>query len=443
MFRPLAALSQKVSPDLRKIMGNAAWLFSDRIFRMGLSVLVGAWVARYLGTGDFGAYNYGLAFVSLFGAFATLGLEQIVIRDIVKLPMERYDILGTALLLRIGGGLLTLVAAAIGIMGVRPGQEGTHWLVIVLAISLVFQAFDVIDFWFRSQVQSKYAIWAKNLAFVVSNLIKVGLIQMKASVIWFAWIYTAEFAFAAIAMVAIYQFTGPSLLAWRWRWDWAKRLLGDSWTLILSSFVINIYMRIDQIMLGQMVSDEAVGIYSVAVRVSELWYFVPMAVSTSVYPSIVAAKELGEAVYYGRLQKILDLMAVMSYGAALFFSVASGLIIQVLFGAEYQGAAAILVVHVWAGVFVSLGVIRSLWTTTEGLMQFAFITTAIGALINVGLNFLLIPRYGGVGAAIATVVSQAFAGYVTGAFFSETRRIFALQTRALLTPNILRLLKSS
>jgi O-antigen/teichoic acid export membrane protein len=437
----LLAFSRKLSPNIRKILANAAWLFSDRILRMGFSVFIGAWVARYLGAEDFGAYNYAIAFVNLFGAFANLGLEQIVIRDIVREPSHKNQILGTAFILRLLGGVIALVVSTVTILGIRSDDPLMPWLIAIVAISLIFQAFDVIDFWFQSQVQSKYTVWAKNIAFVSTNIAKILLIQSKAPLIFFAWTYSIEFILSAVGLALIYQARGSLLKAWKFTLPWAKRLLKDSWTLILTSFVIGIYMRIDQIMLGQMVGDQAVGIYSVAVRISELWYFVPIAISNSIYPSIVEAKQISESLYYQRLQRIMSFMSFLSYGMAIFFSLTSNLIIRLLFGAGYEAASAILIIHIWTGVFVASGLIRNLWTTTEGLMQYAFITSGLGALVNIGANFILIPRYGGIGAALATVISQMVAAYITSLFFKKTRRFFWLQTRSLLFPNPFSILK--
>jgi O-antigen/teichoic acid export membrane protein len=435
MTQYFSTLSRKLSPNFRKIIANVTWLFTDRILRMVFGIVVGAWVARYLGAEKFGQYNYAIAFVNLFGAFATLGLDQIVIRDIVRDTSAKEQILGTAFILRLMGGGVALLISTAMLVGLRPGDTLTQGLTVIVAASLVFQAFDVIDFWFQSQVQSKYTVWAKNFAFVLTNIAKVVLIQTKAPLVMFAWIYSAEFALSALGLAIAYQTQGGLLKAWRFTLPWSRRLLTDSWTLILSSFVIGIYMRIDQIMLGQMVGNEAVGVYSVAVRISELWYFVPMAIANSVFPSLVEAKQVSESLYYERIQKIFNFMSLMSYGVAIFFSLTASFIIRLLFGVEYEAAASILIIHVWTGLFVSSGLIRSLWTTTEGLMQFAFITTAIGALINVGLNLLFIREYQGTGAAIATVISQAFATCISSAFFGKTRRIFVMQLKALLWPN--------
>jgi O-antigen/teichoic acid export membrane protein len=435
MISKFSKLPSKFSPNLIKILKNTAWLFADNILRMFSGLIVGVWVARYLQPEQYGNYNYCIAFVSLFGAVASLGLNQIVIRDIVREPSEKNQLLGTAFLLKLLGGILALILSVGMIFILRPGDNISLWMVGIIALSMTFNSFEVIDFWFQSQVQSKHTVLAKNLALALSCVVKISLINSQAPLIAFAAVYAGEFALVAIGMVTVYHLQGNFITAWQYRLDFAIRLLKDSWTLILSGFMIMIYMRIDQIMLGEMVGDKAVGIYSAAVRVSELWIFVPVAISNSVFPSIIEAKKISESLYYERLQKLFSSMSFLSYVVAIGVSLFASQIIQLLFGAGYEAASSTLVVHIWMGVFMCLGVVRSLWTTTEGLMRFAFITAGIGGLINILLNLLLIEKYGGLGAAIATVIAQASADYIASGLFPKTRKIFIVQTKALFTPN--------
>jgi O-antigen/teichoic acid export membrane protein len=431
----LDGVEQKLSPKFLKMIGNTVWLLADKILRMICGLFVGIWVARYLGPNQFGLLNYAIAFAALFESVAKLGLDQIVIRDIVRHPSSKEQILGTVFGLKILGGIVSLLFA-IGIVTLfRPTEPTTQILVGIFALGGIFQAFDTIEFWFQSQVQAKYPVWSRNAALIIATLGKILLIQSQASLFWFAALYVVEIIFAGLGFILVYRIQGYFLSAWRWSFSWAKRLLSDSWTIILSGFVIMIYMRTDQIMLGQMVGNQAVGIYSVAVRVSELLYILPTAITGSAYPSLIEARQVSEQLYYSRFKKLLNLMSCFSYLSAIGLSLGSVQLITLLFGRQYEAAGNILVVHIWTCLFVSSGLVRSLWTTTEGLMQFALVTTAIGAGINVGLNFLLIPHYEGLGAASATLIAQAFASYISGLFFKSTRKIFMLQTRALLMPN--------
>jgi PST family polysaccharide transporter len=422
----------KSSDKLRGIIANTGWLFADRILRMGVGLFVGVWVARYLGVQQFGVFNYATAFVALFSTLSTLGLDAIVVRSIVREPEKRAEILGTAFWLKLLGGIAALVLAVSCIMVVRHDDSLTISLVAILSSVGIFQAFDTIDLWFQSQVQSKYTVIAKNTAFVVITLVKVILISIHAPLIAFAWAALGEIGLGAIGLIIYYRVRGYSPWLWPWSLPLAKTLLKESWPLILSGVTIMIYMRIDQIMLGQMVGDKAVGLYSAATRISEVWYFIPMARASSVSPAIYAAKEVSESLYYRRIEQFLRLLSWLSIVVAVPMSFLSGTIITILFGKSYEASAYILAIHIWASLFVFMGVGTSSWFIAEGLTQFALRRTIIGAITNVFLNIFLIPAYGGVGAAIATVISQAFASFLSNATHPKTRKIFNIQVKSLI-----------
>jgi len=192
-----------------------------------------------------------------------------------------------------------------------------------------------------------------------------------------------------------------------------------------------IYMKIDQIMLGQMIGDEAVGLYSAATRISEVWYFIPMAIVASVFPAILESKKRSEDEYYERLQKLYDLMAMISVGVALAMTFLSMLIVTSLFGEAYSEAGPVLAIHVWAAVFVFLGVASSQWFLAENLQILSFQRTALGAVVNVILNLWLIPLYGVVGAALATVFAQATASLFFDGIQKKTRRMFWMKIKSM------------
>lgn len=425
----------KSSDRLRGIITNTGWLFADRILRMGVGLFVGVWVARYLGVQQFGVFNYATAFVALFSTLSTLGLDAIVVRSIVREPEKRAEILGTAFWLKLFGGVAALVLAVSSIILVRHDDQLTISLVAILSSVGIFQAFETIDLWFQSQVQSKYTVIAKNTAFVVITLVKVTLISIHAPLIAFAWTALGEVGLGAIGLMISYKIRGYSPWLWPWSLLLAKTLLKESWPLILSGLTIMIYMRIDQIMLGQMVGDKAVGIYSAATRISEVWYFIPMAIASSVSPAIYAAKEVSESLYYRRIEQFLRLLSLLSIVVAVPMSFLSGTIITTLFGKSYEASAPILAIHIWASLFVFMGVGTSSWFVAEGLNQFALRRTIVGAITNVILNIFLIPTYGGVGAAIATVISQAMASFLSNATHPKTRKIFNLQVKSLIPFN--------
>lgn len=427
-------LSQlKSQTKLRQILSNTGWLFGDRILRMGAGLLVGVWVARYLGTDQYGLFNYAMAFISLFTPIFTLGLDDIVIRQLVKESSDKQEILGTTFGLKLIGGIVSVILAIGCLFLLGEKNTLTIWLVAILAMTGVFRTADTIDLWFQSQVQSKYTVIAKNIGYSLSTLLKVGLILIKAPLITFAWATLADIMIGAIGLISIYQVKGFSKI-WNWKWSFttAKNLLRESFPLIFSGFAILIFMKIDQIMLGQMLGKNEVGIYSAAVRVSELWYFIPTAIVSSVSPSIYAAKEKSEHHYYKRIGQLLRLLTYISFAIAIPMTFLSKNVVLIMFREEYIEAAPILAVHIWASLFVFMGIATLPWFIAEGLNHVSLGKTVFGAILNVILNYLLIPEYGGLGAAIATISSQAVAAFFSNAVDKRTRKLFKIQLQSFL-----------
>jgi len=421
-------------PELLNILTNIGWLFADKFVRMAVGLLVGVWVARYLGPEQFGMINYAISFVALFGTFAALGLKNIVVRDLVREPGKSNATLGTVFLLQLMGALFAFALLTLAISYFRPDDIELGALVAVFGFALVFKSTESVKYWFESQVQSKYTVWVDNGAFLIIALVKVLLILNGASLIHFAFAALAESALLAIGLLIMYQWRGGHILMWQVRFNRMQTLLRDSWPLMLSGFTIMIYMRIDQIMIGQMLGNEAVGLYSAAIGISELWYFIPMIVASSMFPSIIKARKQSEALYYQRFQKLFNIMVLMTLAIAIPITFMSEWLIVLLYGEAYAESSTVLSIHIWAGVFVSLGVVSGNWYVLENLQMHAFYRTALGAVVSVLANLILIPGYGIIGAAIGTALAQVFASYLYDVLNVKTRRIQILKTRSLLFP---------
>ncbi len=417
---------------LSKILANISWLFADRILRMGFGLIVGVWVARYLGVQQFGIVNYATAFVAIFNPLATLGLDVVVVRRLVADPAQQQQILGTSFWMRFVAGWLTWAIAIIGIYVLRPDDRTMIVTVTILGAASIFGSIDTIDLWFQSQVQSKYSVLAKNAAFLATASIKVGLIVIQAPLLAFVSLILLEAILGAVGLLVVYKKQGHLIKLWQWSRELGRDLLRESLPLILSGLTIMIYMRIDQIMLGQMVGDKAVGIYSAATRISEVWYFVPMTVSSSVMPSIFKAKEIGEELYYQRIGKLNRGLVWLAITVAIVMTFVAKPLIMMLFGDNYLESGTILAIHIWASVFVFTGVATSGWFIAENLTYLSLYRTLSGAIVNILLNIFLIPLYGGIGAAIATVIAQAVASLITNGINPKTRKLFRLQIRSLL-----------
>ena len=420
--------------NLQKIVSNTGWLFADKIIRMGAGLIVGIWVARYLGPSQFGLLSFSGSYVTLFSAISLLGLEAIIVRELVRNPSNSGDILGTTFLLRLIAGVAAFFMATGAIFVMRPGEPLTHGLVAIAGIGLFFHAVDVIDLWFQSQVRSKYVVFAKNGAFLAVTIAKIFLILLNASLIAFACANLFEVLLGAVGLILVYRLHGRQPYRWKVRLELVRKLLKECFPMVLSGIIFMVYLRIDQVMLGQMAGDREVGIYAAAVRVAEIWYFIPTAIVSSVFPDIVHSRETSEEIFYGKLQKLYNLLAFMGYAVAVPMAFLAGWVINVLFGPAYTAAGPMLAVLVWAGLFANLGVARNAYLLAMNKSRTLLFAVFTGAVSNVLLNLILIPRYGGMGAAIASCISYWFAAHGSCYLYRPLFRAANMLTRAIVYP---------
>lgn len=418
-------------PALQKILGNVGWLVGDKILRMGVGLLVGVWIARYLGPERFGQLNYALAFVALFSPIAALGLDGITVRELVRTPEQKDEILGSVFVLKLMSGGVAFLGAFAVISVMHTAERQTHWLVIIIAAGMIFQAFDVADLWFQSHVQSRITVIAKNTAFLVLSVVKVWLILTRADVVAFAWAATAEIFLGALGLFIAFQLVGNAWGNVRPVVVRMTSLLKESWPLLLSGLAIGLYMRIDQVMLAEMVGEGEVGVYSAALRLSEVWYVIPAIVVSSVMPSLTEVRARSQELYYERLQQLFILLIRIAYMVAIPMSFLANPVIHFLYGESYGPAGFILTVHIWTAVFVFLGVASGPWILNEGLTKLSLYQTILGAISNIVLNLYLIPLYGAVGAALATLVSQILSVWLSNLCIGRSRKLFRLQCIAI------------
>lgn len=414
----------------RRYFANTSWMFGEQMLRIVSGLLVGIWVARYLGPEQLGLFSYALAFVSIFSGLAKLGLDGIVVRDLVNHPHQRDVYLGTAFWLKFVGAFIMLGFVALATL-FTSNDHTTNLYVFIIASGIIFQSFEVVDFYFQSQVLSKFVSICKITQLAVSSVLKVYFVLTGADLIWFVVVTLADQALLALTLFIAYRYQRFGSFYQHFDFILAKKLIKDSWPLIFSSLAVAVYMRIDQIMIKEMLGDKEVGIYSAAVRLSEIWYFIPVIITSSLFPAIVSAKKISEELYYTRLQRLYTLMVWIAIAIALPITFLGGWLVTLLYGEAYRAAGQVLMIHVWAGVFVFLGVASGSWFTNENLQQYLFYRTVLGALINVVLNLALIPRLGVVGAAIATVIAQSMAALFFDLYTTKTRVVFCMKLRTL------------
>jgi O-antigen/teichoic acid export membrane protein len=421
------------SKSIRSFGANASWLMAERVFVLAVTLGTSVWMARYLGSEAFGILNYAIAFVSLFSFLPYLGLDTIITRRLVEDPDARPKLLGTTLTLRLGAAVLA-AAAVIVIAAVKAGDPTTRLMLAIIAIGIVLDPFDTVDNWFQARLESRYAVLARSLSVGVGGLVRVILILAHAPLVAFAVAVLVQQLVKAAAMMIIYSRRHGDIRHWSVDWGAARKLLSLSWPLALSAAGSQLYFKIDQVMIGEMVNASEVGVYAVAARMSEVWYFIPTALGTSLLPMMVQSRSRGEEAYHARLQSMYDAMLWGGVAVAIAVTVVAYPVIDLLYGSEYRPAAAILQMHIWACPSFFMSTVLARWLIIEELMIFALTRHFLGALANVGLNLILIPAYGGMGAAIATLLSYTAANYFACFTDRRTWHTGVLMTRAFIAP---------
>lgn len=415
--------------EFQKYFSNFSYLVAEKFCRIVLTLLTGIYMARYLGPEQYGLLNYAVSFVFLFLVLATQGFDLIVVKELVNFPQRRDELLGSAFGLRVFCVVLMLAFIILAIT-FTANDSLTNLMIFVIAIGLFFQAFNAIDYYFQARVASKYVALAHFLQVVLSSALKIFLVFNKVPLLWFACVYFFDYLIIALGLVFMYVRQGLSLKAWKFNAALARQIFMAGLPIMASSLVIAFYMRIDQVLIKWMLGNTSVGHYAAAVALCEGWYFIPIILTTSLFPAIISAKNQNGNLYYHRLQRFYDLVVVLSILICIITTIWGERVVTQLYGQAFAPAGEVLKIYIWASVFVFLSVTTEKWFLTENLQKYLLYRALFGGATNIILNLILIPAMGISGAAIAAVCAHAMTAYFGMAFFKKSRRNFFIVSKS-------------
>jgi len=411
---------------------NTSWLFVERILRMILGIFISIWIARYLGPEQFGLFSYAQSFVALFSSIATLGLDTIVVRELLKYPKQESKFIGSVFILKLFGAILTLFVLFVA-TNLTSNDNYINGLIFIIASSTVFQAFNVVDIYFQAKVMSKYVVFVNSFSLFISSLVKIYFILNEAPLETFA--YMVLFDSFILSLGFIYIFFKKSkfkLNDLSFSSKIAFLLLRDSWSLIFASIAASIYMKIDQIMIKEIMNSKSVGYYSVAVKMSEIWLAITIVLTKSLAPSITNAKKVDRVMYLDRIQLMYNMLVKISVVISIIVYIFSNEIIILLYGDNYYQSVEVLNLYIWSIIFVFLSNGSWSYYINEGLHLMASFRLIVGAIINIVLNIYFINYFGLLGAVYSTIISYAISSYFINYFYKKTRVNFIMQSKAFL-----------
>lgn len=395
---------------MRRVVGNTAWLAMDQIVRLAVGFVVTVFVARHLGVNQFGQLSYAIAFCAPFAALVSLSINGILVRDIVREPDRVGEILGTALALKGLGGLAAVVFGGVLAWGVREAEPGIRVLVFIVLAGTVLQASDVFDLWFQGVGQARIGAWSRSVAALIMSGLKLALVFTNAPLVFFALASAAEIALCGgLFVVGYFRRSGPR--AWSVSIPRATRLLREAWPLAMAGVAFQIQGYFDQILLGGIRGVDELGSYSAALRLVGAIGFIAVAVYGAAAPEVTRAHAADPQLYARRLRDIYRVVLAGSLLLAIPLILFPGPIVNLAFGSSYSDAALLVPLLSLRLIFSNLAVARGLFLTNEGLFHHALVTMGTAAAINIVLNLVLIPSWGGIGCVIAALVSS-FVGIV-------------------------------
>jgi O-antigen/teichoic acid export membrane protein len=396
--------SLKSHKALMNYFNNTSWLFAEKVIRIITSLVIGIWVVRYLGPEQLGLLSYAQSFVGLFAAIASLGLDSIVVRELVKHESQRDVLLGTSFVLKLSGGFLMLVI--LGVVTAFSGNDSlTNILIFIVASGVIVQSFNVIDYYFQSKVMSKYVSYASTISLFVSSLIKIILILNKSNLIYFAFVIFLDNFFVALGLIYYYQTNKLSIKKWDFNTAKAKAYLSESSALIVSFFMTSVSLQINQVILKGLLDAKSLGLYAASLRLTEQWYIIPVLFTTSLFPSIVKPKNSDD--FQIKTKALSSLLVYMALIISFLLFTTRKYLVDILFGSEYLYTANILGLHAFAIIFVFFVSFRKKTLIAEGLVKTVMFYSTATAILMVILSYFFISTYGILGAPIAYTFTWA------------------------------------
>ena len=412
-----------------KVAKNAAWIIGGRVIQSLLALVVGALTARYLGPSNFGSINYAASLVAFIAPVLYLGLNATLVHELIKRPKREGEVLGTSLVLGSAASFICFIGVCAFAFFVNASETEILIVCCLYALGLLFQAADMLQFWFQSKLQSKYYAISTLIAYTAVSAYRVILLITHQSVYWFALTAVIDHGVIALVLFFTYRRKGGAKLIFSK--TVASELFQKSKHYIIPALMVSIFAQTDKLMLKWMIGEEVVGYYASAVTVCGLTSIICAAVITSFRPMIFENKEKSDAAFEGSVTQLYSVIIYISLAQCIGISLLNDELISLLYGSAYAPAAPVILVLVWYTGFSYIGAVRNIWLLGENKQHLLWQINLLGVVCNIVVNLLLIPLWGTLGAATASLTTQLFTNVVLGFVFKPIRRNNTLMARAL------------
>ena len=424
-----------------RIVNNAGWIIGCKLCKAVLTLLTTIMISRHLGVANYGLLSYAAGLVSFVVPIMKLGIDNVLVHSYVSEPEAEGEILGTTMVLNLISGFLCIVGVTAFAIFVNGSEQDTVLVCFIYSLMLLFQATEMIYYWFHAKMLAKYSAIAMLVAYIVVAVLQGGLVLVNANVYLFALSHSVDFLVITIILFIAYQKKGGQKLCFSLKRG--KALFSVSKYYIVSGLMVTVFSQTDRIMLKLMMGNAATGIYAAAATCASMTSFVFAAIIDSMRPGIFEGMKESQSLFEHRLKQLYSIVIYASLLQCLCTTILSPLIVRVLYGRAYMDAVSVLQVSVWFTTFSYLGTIRDIWILAHNQQRYLPAINASGALANVALNFVFIPFWGANGAAFASLVTQFFTNVIVGYIIPAIRPNNKLIVQSLNLKYIFAFLKQS
>ncbi len=422
----------------RKVAKNAFWLVACKIAQSVLGIVVTMFTARYLGPSNYGLINYAASLVAFLTPVSLLGFDAILVYEIVSDKEHDEVILGTSILASLFASLLC-IGGILAFVYIQKNGDPTSILVCFLySLIMLFQSLGLIQYWFQAKLLSKYSAIVMFIAYVVMAGYKILLLVLQTSIVWFALANVLDAFLISISLSIIYYRKTKKVVCFSG--TCFKKMFSASKHFVLANLMISVCSQIDKIMINIFIGDASTGLYSAALTCATMTSFFFVAVINSFRP-VILERASDDNSYNENTIRLFSIVVYFSIFQSIVMTIASKLIIRILYGDSYLDAANILCVLTWYTTFSYLGSVRGIWLLGKNKTKYISLMSILAAVINVFLNLLFINLMGMIGAAIASLITQFMINVIIPLLIPALRPTNALVLKSLNPSYLIQMIK--
>ena len=409
-------------------ISNTNFVLIERLVTSIFGLLSVVAIARLMGPADYGSFAYVSSVAGIFLAAGHLGLDGLLVKEFVKNKRISFLILGTSSFIKLS------VLLIFGILLICYGYLNpihTHTeklLFLVFGLLFVSHPFtSVLNSWFQANEHFKYASLLRIFIVFASTSLKLLIIFKGFSIESVGLVHSMFFVVEAVFAFALFSYLkGTNIRNWRFSKALSRSLIKEGAPLFLGTVLAVVYFKVDIVMLRYYHDEIIVGNYALIPRLLQVVQIAPMVITMVAFPHLVRLLNTGEGVFFNATKNIysrVQLLAII-IGLGLFFT--GGDILIFVFGKQFESAVLALKIACLSIPFLFIRIVSTKIFIALNLGKKFIIFEALGLLVNIVVNFLLIPPFGGAGAAIATVCSLCFSSIFSLFLFKKSREILRI-----------------